>query len=150
MLEDAWKQQLAQMNDWRKDMRKDVLKIEKQIELFLDRIVESSSRITINAYERKIASLENEKLLASEKLENSFKPQTTYGQLLELSMRFLANPCKLWETGNINLQKLVLRLAFSERLAYHRTEGYRTPKTTLPFSVLGGFEGDSKAMVPLE
>ncbi len=147
MLEGAWKQQLAQMNDWRKDVRKDVLKIEKQIDQFLDRIVETSSRITIKAYERKIASLENEKLLASEKLENSFKPKATYGQMLELSMRFLANPCKLWESGNINLQKLVLRLAFSERLAYHRIEGYRTPKTTLPFKVLGGFEGDSKAMV---
>ena len=82
MLEDAWAQQLAQVNEWRKSMRRDVLKIEKQIDQFLDRIVETPSPITITAYERKIASLENEKLLVSEKLENSFKPKATSAQML--------------------------------------------------------------------
>lgn len=144
MLEDAWDQRLTQMNEWRKAIRRDILKIEKQINMFLDRIVETTSGITITAYERKIVALENEKHLASEKLENSFKPKATFGQMIELSTRFLESPGKLWNSGNITLQKLVLRLVFTERLAYHRIEGYRTPKTTLPFKALGAIQGDKK------
>lgn len=149
MLEDAWDQRFAQANQWRKSLRQDVLRIEKQIDGFLERIVETTSSAAITAYERKIAQLENEKLLASDKLENSHKPKATSTQMLELSMKFLANPWKLWDSGDINLQKLVLRLAFTERLPYHRNEGYRTPKTSLPFKVLGGICGNECKMVPL-
>jgi len=52
-------------------------------------------------------------------------------------MVFLANPWNIWRSGSYTLKQTVLRLAFSERIAYCRKEGYRTPKTTLPFKVLG-------------
>ena len=68
--------------------------------------------------------------------------------MLELSMRFFANPYKIWENGNFHLQKLVLRLVFSEPLPYHRETGYRTIKTTLPFNVLGENNMMKCQMVP--
>ena len=40
--------------------------------------------------------------------------------MIELALKFLSNPCKLWESGNLTLQKMVLRLAFAEHLAYSR------------------------------
>ena len=52
---------------------------------------------------------------------------------------------------------MVLKLVFCERLVYSRNEGYRTPpagrrkpKTTLPFSILGGLLGEENKMVPQE
>ena len=35
----------------------------------------------------------------------------------------------------------MLQLAFADRLAFCPNEGFRTPKTTLPFKLLEGFRG---------
>ena len=64
-------------------------------------------------------------------------------------MVFLANPWNLWRSGSFTLKQTVLRLAFSERIAYCRKEGYRTPKTALPFKVLGDISfGESQMVRP--
>lgn len=136
------------MKEVRKALRRDILKIEKNIDEFLERIVDSASAIVITAYERKITKLEHEKLLTVEKLAKSTESKGTFKQMLELSMLFLENPWKLWASGDINLQKTVLRLAFSEHLPYHRNEGYRTPKTTLPFNILRQIDDCKNQMVP--
>ncbi len=44
-------------------------------------------------------------------------------------------------------QRMVLRLAFSERIAYCRKEGYRTPKTSLLFKALRDLSFDESQMV---
>lgn len=149
MVLDAWNQRSAQADLVRKSMRRDALKIDRQIDGFLEKIVEATSATVVKAYERKIEQLERDRLLAAEKSEKSFKPTVSAEELLEHPLRFLANPCKLWESGETALQKLVLRLAFSEPLPYHRIEGYRTPKMTLPFSMLGGNMTPKEVMVPL-
>ncbi|PCI44308.1 MAG: hypothetical protein COB49_11265 [Alphaproteobacteria bacterium] len=65
-------------------------------------------------------------------------------------MNFLSNPHKIWCSGKFNLQRIVLKLAFSEPLVYCRETGYRTPKTALPFKVLAGISGGKKLMVRLK
>ncbi len=137
MLEDIWNQRTKQVNEIRKALRRDLLKLDRQIDLYLDKIVDASNSRVVQAIDRKIDQLENEKVILSEKLEKSFQPKSTAAEMLELSMRFFSNPYKIWENGGIHLQKLVLRLAFSAPLPYHRETGYRTIKTTLPFNVLG-------------
>ena len=148
MVFDAWNQRMAQAGELRKSLRRKILKLDRQIDGFLDKIVEATSATVVKAYERKIDQLERDKILASEKLEHSFKPKGNADEMLEHPLRFLANPCKLWESGEMVLQKLVLRLAFSEPLPYHRNEGYRTPKTTLPFSMLGAGFNLEEQLVP--
>jgi len=150
MITNAWKPRLSQADELRKDLRRGLIKIEKQIDILLDRIVETTGTATIKAYERKIGQLEKDRFLMTEKMKKSFQPRATPPQMLELSMKFLSNPWKLWASDDINLQKMALRLAFSEALPYHRNEGYRTAKTTLPFNVLRGICGDKCQMVRLE
>ncbi len=58
----------------------------------LERLVEASSPHAIKAYERKIGSLEKEKLLVSEKLENFARPKPKAEDMLELTICFLASP----------------------------------------------------------
>ena len=74
-------------------------------------------------------------------------PPGRFEEFIELSLKFLANPWNLWRSGRITLQRTVLRLAFSERISYRRNEGYRTPKTTLPFKALADFSGENGMMV---
>ena len=64
-----------------------------------------------------------------------------------MSLPKLSSLNPAFHQGEIALQKLVLRLAFSEPLPYHRLQGYRTPKTTLPFSMLGGNMTPKEVMV---
>ena len=66
---------------------------------------------------------------------------------MELSMRFLANPYNIWVSGDFKLKRLVLRMAFSGKIPYTKNEGYGTPKTTLPFKVLGGISEGQAPMV---
>ena len=127
--------------------------LDKQIDGFLNRIIDSASPAATRAYERKIADLEKQKLLAEEKLGSlstraQVKPITP-NAVLELSLRFLSNPCKLWESGNIALQRLTLKLAFCGSMPYSRKNGILNTKKSLPFKVLKDIqEGEIKMVRP--
>ena len=136
LLKDAWSQRLAQTKHVLADLKQDVARIEKDIDRFLTRIVETEQPTVIAAYERKISELEKQKLLAVEKLANGARPRKAFEELFELALGFLSNPCKLWESGHLPLRKMVLRLTFSERLSYHRETGFSNPNLSLPFSLL--------------
>jgi len=89
-----------------------------------------------NAYETRIEKLEKEKRILEEKLTNNTPPAGRFDEMFELATAFLANPRKLWNSGQIHWQRTALRLAFVERLAYSRKTGLRTPDLALPFKVL--------------
>jgi len=147
---DARDQHIAQAKAAGAHMTAELRKLDKQITQLLDRIVDTASPSVIAAYERRIEALEKNKLLLQEKLSEQPTPRRTYDGILEHTLAFLANPCKLWCSERFEHKRTVLKLAFAERLAYCPNGGYRTPKTTLPFRVLGGSYGLEKEMVPPE
>lgn len=69
MFKNAWQHRFEQAALWREQIKTELRKTEKQIDNFLERIVESNSKAACSAYERKIGELENSKLLMAEKLE---------------------------------------------------------------------------------
>ncbi len=138
MFRDIWNQRLAQAEEAVRTGKRQLADIEKQIETLLDRIMDASSTAVINSYEQKIGALEKSRTRLEDQLANCQPPKGKLEEILELSLQFLANPWKLWESGQITLQRTVLRLAFADRLVYDRFEGARTPKTALPFKALEG------------
>ncbi len=146
MFRNAWDQRLAQAQAGVTSLKRDIAKIEKQIDGLPDRIVEASVPSVVPAYEKRLAKLETEKLVAEEKLAKGVQPEHSFDELFELARQFLASPWKLWESGHLTLRRIVLKLAFSDRISYNRKAGLRTPKTTLPFKVLGGFSGQKCLM----
>ena len=138
MFRQAWDMRQAQMDALKTTLRSELVKIERQIEQLVDRIVDSESATAIRAYEQRIARLEREKLIASEKIQNDAGARRPFNEMFELALAFLSNPWKLWASERLDDKRTVLKLAFSERLAYHRESGFRTAKTTLPFNMLGG------------
>lgn len=141
MFRELWNHRLTQAGALAQSAKREVAKIEKQIERFLDRIVEAETPSVISAYEKRIANLEKEKLLMREKLASGGKPQRPFDEMFEHAMTFLANPWKLWASERLDDKRTVLKLTFADRLAYCRNRGFRTPKTTMPFKYLGAFEG---------
>ena len=150
MFKDLWDAQLSNAADMANVLKQDAKAIDAKIDQLVDSIVEASNPRVISAFEKRIEKLERDKLVLQEKQANLGKPATDFGELLELSMRFLTNPCNIWKSGKIELQRLVLKLAFPEHLQYSREIGFRTPKITFPFKVLGGFCGGDFEMVPRE
>ena len=146
----AWDERGSRAEDIAKALRDDLRKTEKQIEQLLDRIVESSTASVIAAYERRIAQLEKDKLIIAEKLRGNAFPKHDSGAQFERAFRFLENPQELWASEAPEHKKLVLKLTFADRLAYCRNEGFRTPKTTLPFKALEAVAGEKCKMAERE
>jgi site-specific DNA recombinase len=146
MFKDAWNQRVAQAAAIAASYASEVGKVEKQIETLLDRIVEASSQSVISAYEKRIATLERSKAALAEKSTSNGQPKGTYEELFEPAIRFLSSPSKIWTLGGLAHKKLVLRLAFVDRLSYCPEQGFRTPKTSMPFKMLEGFCGGKNEM----
>ncbi len=144
MFKDAWQQRLSQSRHIAKVLQSDLAKSEKQLEQLLDRIVEAENPTVIGAYESRIAKLEKDKLLTTEKLANLDNPRHGFDELFELSLKFLSNPWKLWVSGQITLRKIVLRLAFAEQMAYRKNEGFRTPQVSVPFRFFNNILGEKE------
>jgi len=113
----------------------------------LDRIVEARNQSVISAYEKRIASLERETALIYDRMARSGKPRHTLEETFELALDFLSNLWKIWDKGNLEWQKTILRLTFAEPVAYCRNQGLRTPEVAFPFKALGVFSVNKSKMV---
>ena len=138
MFKNAWEIRQKQLDESMKSAQRQISQVEQQIETLLERIMAASSQTVISAYEAKITNLERDKLKLSENTVKIVPSKERFEEMLELSMKFLASPWNLWNSGNITLQRTVLKLAFAERISYCRNQGARTPKYTLLFNALRG------------
>ncbi len=120
-------------------LRYELKETERRIEQFLDRIVASDSDMLIRTYETKVTQLESQKTTIADKLRNSRTVDVDFDTSFQTVFDFLGNPHKLWASGDINNQRLVLKLVFSEQLPYCRNSGFQTPEYSLPFKVSRGF-----------
>lgn len=137
MFADIWDARIVRAKEHAALYTAKIQDLDKQVEALLTRLIDAETKTVIQAYEKKIRSLEQEKLVLAEKAAGSGLPARPFGQMFELVSAFLSSPCKVWESWRFELQRLVLRLTFSDRLAYVRNEGFRTPELSLPFNTLG-------------
>ena len=113
--------------------------LEKQADQLLERILEASIPSVIRAYEDKIKKIEEEKLLIVEKIANCGKPLKPHDEILRTSLELLSNPHEIWAKGQLEDKRAVLKLAFLDKFAYRKGEGFRIPKISLPFNHLRDF-----------
>ena len=136
MFRDLWNHRLASGEARGRALKKELTNIEKQVGQLLDRITETTVPSVITAYENRIRKLEEQKLLLIEKIETAGRPLRSFDEALRTAMEFLASPWKLWSSEVLEQRRTVLKLAFADRLAYARNEGFRTANLSLPFRML--------------
>ncbi len=141
MFKDLWDHRLATGAERTKALKAELAKVNSQVEQFLDRIADTTMPSVIAAYETRIKSLEDRKIMLTEKITTTGRPVRSFDETLRTAFDFLANPWKLWVSDRLEDKRTVLKLAFADRLAYVRNEGFRTPNFSLPFKALGNFEG---------
>ena len=144
MFADAWEQRRRQAAAFAESAKRELTRIEAKIENLLDRIIDAPTDGVASSYEKRLAKLESEKLLLTGKTAKSGKPQRPFGEMFELALGFLSNPCILWEKGGLQGQHTVLKLAFGQKLAYCKKEGFRTPQVSVPFVLFGVWKKDSQ------
>ena len=136
-----WDKKVNAVEEHKNFIKQELSDAEAQIGKLVNRIINATNERAISALENAIEEQERKKLVLAEKLEKSGKPQPSFNENLEHALKFLAKPQKLWDSGIYNLQRQVLKLVFCEPLRYSLMDGYRTPKTSLPFSMLGEISG---------
>lgn len=134
----AWDAKRAQAKRIATSGKREITRLDQEIETILDRIMSASNETIIRRYEDKVEELEKRKALMLENMSKQAEPKGAFDEKLELALGFLANPFKLWKNGNIHVRRLVLKLAFAGPLAYCRNEGPRTPAISFPFKALHG------------
>ena len=146
MFKDIWAQRIEQAQSIATRCGREAKKIEKQIETVMDKLVECASGAVIERFTKRIERLERQALVLRVKADEVVVPQRSFDELFELAVAFLSSPSKLWASGRMDYQNLVLRLTFSDRLEYCPESGFRTPKTTYPFKLLEGLSAGIKEM----
>ena len=132
----AWDVRLEQAKRTTQELVRRRDRDEVQIGKLLEQVVECENAAVRRAYEKRIAELQQANLVLEEKIKAVGRPRKSFEEMFELSLGLLSTPCKLWENGNDETRRAVLRLVFDGPMKYCRKNGLRTPKTTLPFKVL--------------
>ena len=146
MFQYAWDYRLAMGEERSRSLKSELTKVEAQVERFLDQIADTDVPSVISTYETRIRKLEEKKIELSEKIENCGRPIRGFDETLRTALDFLQNPQILWASDKLEHKRLVQKLVFADRLHYVRKEGFRTPKTTLPFKVLADFQAGKNKM----
>ncbi len=88
--------------------------------------------------------------MAAEKLGQKPGPKRSFEEMFEHASAFLSSASNIWKNPSAAAKKIVLKLAFTERLEYTRESGFRTPKATLPFKALRDFLSSESRMADRE
>ena len=150
MFKDCWERFRLDAAASIKAVSDEMAAVEKQIAETVDKVVDATNPRVVKAFEKRIEELDRMQLVLRERAANAGQPVHPFSQMFELSMRFLSNPCVLWKSERFDVQRLVLKLAFSEHIPYCREKGFLNTKTSFPFSALSNFGGCDCEMVPRE
>ena len=147
MFKNMWNQLGANLEEQKNQLGQKLNDCDENINIALTRLVESKSTNVASAFEKRIETLEHEKLLIEEKIAKCGTSLGSYDKMYRTSLNFLSNPHKLWTSGGYAGKRIVLKLTFTERLTWDRKGMYRTPQVSVPFRFLENFE-ENKTMVP--
>ncbi len=146
MFKDLWEHRLSQGEAQAKALSAQLVKIERQVSQFLERILDASVPSVIAAYEDRVRKLEEDKLVIKERMAGVARPASNFEDTLRTALDFIASPWNLWKSERLEDRRAVLKLTFADRLRYMRNEGFRTAKLSLPFNVMGGILGSENQM----
>ena len=79
--------------------------MDRQQDARVERMVETSNPKVMAALETKIAKLEEDKLLLTDKLSQNIKPKSTLGEIIEPLKDILSSPWNIYENGSLEVQK---------------------------------------------
>ena len=147
MFEKLWQERQVESKGQAKAITQQITMIDRKVGQFLDRVIEVDSPILLDTYESKIRDLQEEKVCLSEKVQLCGRPLASFEDTFRTAIEFLGNPQKLWDSNNIEHRRMLLRMAFADKITYDRNQGFRTAAMSQPFLALEDFKHGKYEMV---
>ena len=139
MLRRFWETRMLDSAARRKSMNVEIAAIDRKIDGLTERLLSTDVPAVITAYENQIAKLEVNKTTLTRQSSKALEPQKPFDEIAKQALSFVANPWVLWEKGSYHHKRLLLRMAFTDKLHYSRDEGFLdhlNSKIALPFKAL--------------
>ena len=141
LMKARWDQRGNELGQRKNEIAKEARDIESEIASLVSRIVATKNPRVAAAFEERIEELQLQKQVIAEKAMNLGKPIMPFDDLFEHAVRFISSPKKLWDSGELALRRLVIRLTFSEHLQYALGKGFEHPRYAGPFNIINDLEG---------
>jgi len=138
MLLEKWDIKIGQVKNKKDTIQNDVSRIDKQVSELVDRIMTTNVESAKTAYENKIETLEQQKKDFEENVGKYDPLKFDFRTALEKVSKFLEEPHKTWDTGDLRDKHRVLQMCFSEQLRYDKYNGFRTADLSLTYAILSG------------
>lgn len=129
---------------------KDLKATEQKIETYLDKMLETDDRELQARIEKRIKSLQLEKLKLENKPENIHDLTESFRTAMTRCRNLFESPDMLWVEGDENIRKTLPKMVFDEDLTYCRKTGFPTASKSLPFRVIDTLETGNFNMVELD
>jgi hypothetical protein len=126
IFKDLWDKQAKTAAEGRRELEREVREMDAKIRTLLDRLIESDTPLVVQAYERRIAKLEKDKLAKLERASSCAQPKRDYDEMIRTALDFLASPWSLWKSERLEDKRAVLELTFPGNIEYDRERGFRT------------------------
>jgi len=125
-----WENRILTSENTLKIAKKELGKINQDINRYLDRILSSNSKTVVEKFESEIERLESEKISLSEKIANiggqNELDLTQSRTLTERVLKMLKNLDTFWEKGSIATKQAITNLVFEGRFYWDRDLKGRT------------------------
>lgn len=136
LLKAIWDENISKAKDRKDKILKAIEELDKSLSQTIDRLMTTTNKTIINAYEGKVVEIEEKKLVLQEKLAKCSEPPKSFESRYRTSIEFLTKPYKLWCSENPMERTCAAKLLFNGGLSYCRNEGYRTPSKSQPYRLL--------------
>ncbi len=147
MMQDCWETFRQTAVQSASEAKAQIREIERKTDALVERILATDSPALVTAYETQVQKLETQKVNLTEKAAKAGEPLASFDSMYRTACAFLANPRKLWDSGQFECRRTVLRLVFPGRVAYCPNSGYRTAEIAEPFRLLRAFSGRKDVLV---
>jgi site-specific DNA recombinase len=114
----------------------EIARLDRETQQCLDKILAVTTPAVVTALEKRIGQYEEQKLVLTERKAAAESPARSFDETVRTALRFLSNPCILWDCGTLEARRMTLRLAFVGPLVYTRNEGFRTAELSSPLKHL--------------
>jgi site-specific DNA recombinase len=147
VVRDCWKKKRGEHSRQLADLDREKKSADHAVARLTARLLETDDRSIIKIYENQLKELEMHRQLVAAQAAQSYQVDTTFEGALGTVFDFIGNPLSLWESGDLEDKRLVLKLAFAKKIPFDKETGFGTAVTSLPFTVFRGLSTGKERMV---
>jgi site-specific DNA recombinase len=123
--------------------------LDEKIAGLIGRLLETSDRELSKVYEDHVKQLTRQQQMIYAETNEMINVDTSFEGAVGTVFDFIENPHALWQNGDLDDKRLVLKLAFARKVPYSKQNGLGTAELALPFSVIRELNTSKGGLVEL-